>query len=67
MTKTGFREARERAGMRVTEAARRLRVSSPAVTQWENGSTIPRADRLMQIAELYGCTVDELLREEAKR
>lgn len=47
--------------MRVTEAARRLKVSSPAVTQWENGSTIPRADRLMQIAELYGCTVEELL------
>lgn len=57
--------ARERAGMRVTEAARRLMVTSPAVTQWENGKTIPRADRLARIAEIYGCTVDELLREEA--
>lgn len=34
------------------------------VFQWEKGQTLPRASLLPTIAELYGCTVDELLKKE---
>ncbi len=31
---------------------------------WDTGRNNPRADMLPKIAKLYGCTVDELLRED---
>jgi transcriptional regulator with XRE-family HTH domain len=34
------------------------------VCQWENGDALPKADKLVAIAKLYGCTVEELLKEE---
>ena len=46
------------------EVAKRLGVSDAAVCQWEKGDTMPTAGRLVQIARLYGVTVDELLRTE---
>jgi transcriptional regulator with XRE-family HTH domain len=42
----------------------KLHVSDAAVYQWETGVTTPSAKRLPEIAKLYGCTVDELLRED---
>lgn len=57
----GFKEARERAGLTVLQAARFLEVSPVAVYKWEDGRTAPEAWRLPKIKKLYGCTVDELL------
>ena len=71
-----LRQARERAGISAAEAARRLRVSRQAVSQWDAGTKFPRVTRLEKIAELYGCTVRELMdgifetlanREEARK
>lgn len=58
-----FAKARENAGLTVAEAARRLNVSTSAVCQWESGKTFPEARRLAQLADVYGVTVDDLLRE----
>lgn len=52
------------AGKRIADVARALNVSPSAVCQWESGETMPRADKLKQIAEMYGCTVDDLLKDE---
>jgi transcriptional regulator with XRE-family HTH domain len=41
-----------------------LSVSQGAVSQWEIGKTRPRASLLPRVAELYGCTVDELLKDQ---
>lgn len=60
-----FTKAREKAGLSMAESARRLGVTTSAVSQWESGLTFPDARRLAEIAATYGCTVDELLREEA--
>lgn len=57
----GFRTAREAAGLTVTEAARKLGVSMVAIYQWECGKNFPEGRRFTEIADLYGCTVDELL------
>lgn len=57
-----FAKAREAAGLTMAESARRLGVTTSAVSQWESGQTFPDARRLSEIAAVYGCTVDELLR-----
>ena len=61
-----FAKARESAGLTIAESARRLSVTPAAICQWENGDTFPEGRRLAKIAEVYGCTVDELIREEAQ-
>ncbi|MDR1329554.1 MAG: helix-turn-helix domain-containing protein [Oscillospiraceae bacterium] len=60
---------RERAGLTQAEAAARLKEIMPnrralrsAIAQWENGYAKPIVDVLLPLAEVYGCTVDELLR-----
>ena len=60
-----FREARLKAGLSVAQVMDALNVSDAAVYQWETGATNPNTKRLFEIAKLYGCTVDELLKKEA--
>lgn len=58
-----FAEARKKAGLTISEAAKELKVTISAVCQWESGNTFPEAKRLAKIAEVYKTTVDELLKE----
>nr|DAO66773.1 MAG TPA: Helix-turn-helix XRE-family like protein [Caudoviricetes sp.] len=44
------------------ELAQRLGVSQQAIAKWENGSSQPRTALLPKLADILGCTVDELLR-----
>lgn len=55
--------ARERAGITQGELAKRMEVTQGAVSQWESGQTRPRSGTLSKLADILGCTVDELLRE----
>lgn len=57
----GFRQARLNAGLSVREVMAALNVSDAAVYQWETGVTVPRAQMLVKLAELYCCSVDDLL------
>ena len=41
-----------------------LGVQNSAESKWERGVNKPRADKLPQLAKLYDCTVDELIRED---
>jgi transcriptional regulator with XRE-family HTH domain len=59
-----FREMRLKAGLSVAQVMEKMGVSRAAVCQWETGIYTPRADKLPEIAKLYGCTVDDLLRKE---
>ena len=60
----GFREARVKAGLSGAQVMDKLSVSDAAVYQWETGVTMPTAKRLIEIAKLYGVTVDELLSKQ---
>lgn len=60
----GFKEARIKTGMSVLKVAEKLNVSDAAVYNWETGVNFPNSKRLFEIAKLYGCTVDDLLKEE---
>lgn len=47
------------------EVARILGVKESAVSKWERGVSKPRADKLPTLAKLYGCTIEELLANDA--
>lgn len=59
-----FTRLREKAGLTQKQAAAALGVDQSAISFWETGANNPRAALLPKIATLYGCTVDELLKDE---
>ena len=56
-----FVEARRRTGMSQYEVARRLGIDQSSVAYWETGKRAPRASLLVKLADLYCCTIDELM------
>ena len=60
----GLRSARKKARLTVIQVSEALGVTDAAIYQWENGVTKPRSDKLVKLSELYGCPVDDLLKEE---
>ena len=52
---------RKQKGYSQEEAACRLNVVRQTVSKWEKGLSVPDADMLMRLAELYEITVGELL------
>ena len=61
MYEQNFRKARERAGIKAEKAATELSVSISTLFSWERGNTSPDADRLKDMARLYGVSVNHLL------
>ena len=55
---------RKGAGMSQEELAEKLEVSRQAVSRWEAGSTLPDAGNLLKLSDLFGVTIDALLRDE---
>lgn len=56
--------ARKAAGKTQKQTADHLGITDSAVNQWEKGKTFPKTELLPKLAKFYGCTVDELLKEE---
>ena len=56
-----FKKAREKSGLTQQDLATTLGVDQSAVCLWETGKTQPRAKLLPRIAEIFKCTVDDLL------
>ncbi len=44
-----------------------LGVSRQSVSKWENGVSVPELDKLVQMGELFGVSLDELVKGEAAR
>lgn len=59
-----FSSARERTGLTQKEVAEKLGIDQSAVSLWETGKTSPRIAVLIKLAELYHCSLDELLTQE---
>lgn len=59
----GFRAARIKANKKAVEVAAYMGVTRIAVYQWESGSFKPEADKLLKLAEFYGCGVEDLLKD----
>lgn len=62
-----FISARNNAGISRKSAADALGVSDVAVCLWETGRNLPKASLLPKIAELYGCSIEELLKDNPTR
>ena len=58
-----IRLCREAAGMTQSELAERLFVSFQAVSAWERGQSVPDLENAVRIAELFGISVDTLLKD----
>ena len=58
-----IKEARLKKSISQLELAEKLNVTQGAVSQWENETASPRTALLPKIAQVLGCTVDELLRK----
>lgn len=56
-----IRELRKKAGYSQQQIAMKLHVTQGAVSQWENGITVPASDQLSALADVFGITVDEIL------
>ena len=54
---------RKRSGLTQAKLAERLNYSDKAVSKWERGESMPDVLTLVQLAELFEITVDDLLRD----
>ena len=56
---------RQKAGMTQAELGEKLNYSDKTVSKWERGESIPDAYVLTRLAEIYGLTVNDLLRDDS--
>lgn len=61
-----LKEARNRAGLKQEELAQTIGVSRQTVSNWENNRSYPDIGSLMKLSDLYGISLDELLKEDRK-
>lgn len=44
------------------EIAEKIGISRQAYAKWESGATIPDIEKCSRLAEVYGCTIDSLMK-----
>lgn len=57
-----IRTARMETGYTQEQAAENLMVSRQTISNWENGKTLPDIISIIRMSELYGVSLDELLK-----
>lgn len=57
---------RTKAGWSQEFVARQMEVSRQTVMNWEDGKSVPMADKAVKLARMFGVTVEELLSEDQK-
>lgn len=55
---------RKKNGWSQEELAEKMNVSRQAVAKWEGAQTIPSMEKILQLGELFGVTLDYLLKDE---
>jgi len=61
MVKNRIREFRERRDLSQDEVAKVLGVNRTAVVKWETGANKPRLEKIVELAKLLRCSVDDLV------
>lgn len=62
-----LKKYRIKSGLTQEELAEKMGVSRQAVAKWERGESIPDIDSCMKLADIYGTTVDMLVRSIGKQ
>ena len=57
---TRLRRARKKAGYTMTRAAERLYIQQSSISRYERGVVFPTIDRVAEMANLYGVSIDWL-------
>ena len=58
---------RKAQGLTLEGAAEKLGVSRQTVAKWENGETAPDLENCVKLSELYGVTIDSMVRAAENR
>ncbi len=58
-----LKEIRNKAGLTQKEVSMKLGVYQNIISQWETGERTPRAEKLIQLAKLFNCNIDEMLKD----
>ena len=60
-----IKELRVASGMKQSELGEKIAYSDKTISKWENGSSVPDIVALGAVADLFGITVDDLIKENA--
>ena len=55
-----IKELREQAGITQTALSEAIGITQACVAGWESGTSVPRTEKLPKLAEVLGCSIDEL-------
>ena len=61
-----LKEARQKSGMTQDQVAEKIMVSRVTVSHWENGKSLPDIVSLISLSDLYGISLDELVKGDSK-
>ena len=61
-----LKEARQSTGMTQDQIAEKIMVSRVTVSNWENGKSLPDIVSLISLSDLYGISLDELVKGDSK-
>ena len=61
-----LKEARQNTGMTQDQIAEKIMVSRVTVSNWENGKSLPDIVSLISLSDLYGISLDELVKGDSK-
>ncbi|MED3086291.1 helix-turn-helix domain-containing protein [Bacillus toyonensis] len=59
-----LKEEREKRNWSQNDLAEKLHVSRQSVSKWETGKNYPSIEIIIHLSELFGITIDELLRSD---
>lgn len=59
-----YAELRDAKNVRDADVAKATGVPQNTLTDWKNGKYTPKADKLIKIADYFGISLDELVREQ---
>ena len=62
-----LRALREKQGITQEQLAEKMEVSRQTVSKWESGSSFPEMEKMIQLTELFSCTLDGLLKGDLKK
>jgi len=59
-----LKKEREKRGWSQTDLAEKIHVSRQSVSKWETGKNYPSIEVIIDLSDLFGITIDEMLRSD---
>ena len=61
-----LKKEREKRGWSQTDLAEKIHVSRQSVSKWETGKNYPSIEVIIDLSDLFGITIDEMLRSDGE-